>query len=80
MLNSTHDPATYYESAVRAHRGLAGSRLLTVDGGYRDQFQNRNPCVDARVAAFLLDGVPPAEDVRCAGGPLPEPASAPAGP
>ncbi|MFF1556444.1 alpha/beta hydrolase [Streptomyces sp. NPDC058279] len=73
MLNSTNDPATYYESAVRAHRGLAGSRLITVDGGDHGQFQNHNPCVDAHVEAYLLDGVLPAEDARCAGGALPDP-------
>lgn len=79
MLNSTNDPATYYESAVRAHRGLAGSRLLTVDGGDHGQFQNHNPCVDAAVEAYLLDGVLPAEGSRCPGGPLPEPAGRPGG-
>lgn len=75
MLNSTNDPATYYEAAVRAHRGLAGSRLVTVNGGDHGQFQNNNPCVDAHVEAYLLDGTLPAEDVGCAGTPLPDPAT-----
>ncbi|MEV0411469.1 alpha/beta hydrolase [Streptomyces sp. NPDC050448] len=65
MLNSKDDPATYYEAAVRAHQGLAGSRLVTVEGGDHGQFQNRNACVDAHVEGYLLDGTLPAEDTGC---------------
>ncbi len=65
MLNSKNDPATYYEAAVRAHRGLAGSRLVTVEGGDHGQFQNGNACVDAHVEGYLLDGALPAEDTTC---------------
>ncbi|MFF4183374.1 alpha/beta hydrolase [Streptomyces sp. NPDC001691] len=74
MLNSTHDPATYYEGALRAHRGLAGSRLITVDGGDHGQFQHGNACADAYVEDYLLSGTLPAEDTTCPGVPLPEPA------
>ncbi|MFJ3175145.1 alpha/beta hydrolase [Streptomyces roseus] len=65
MLNSKNDPATYYEAAVRAHRGLAGSRLVTVEGGDHGQFQNGNACVDAYVEGYLLDGALPAADTGC---------------
>ncbi|MFE5538595.1 alpha/beta hydrolase [Streptomyces sp. NPDC056492] len=65
MLNSKNDPATYYEAAVRAHRGLAGSRLVTVEGGDHGQFQNGNACVDAYVERYLLDGALPAGDTGC---------------
>ncbi|ROQ99683.1 TAP-like protein [Streptomyces sp. 2132.2] len=65
MLNSKNDPATYYEAAVRAHRGLAGSRLVTVEGGDHGQFQNGNACVDAYVEDYLLDGALPAGDSGC---------------
>ncbi|MEV6582580.1 alpha/beta hydrolase [Streptomyces sp. NPDC051582] len=65
MLNSKNDPATYYEAAVRAHRGLAGSRLVTVEGGDHGQFQNGNACVDAYVEGYLLDGALPAGDTGC---------------
>ncbi|MER5730620.1 alpha/beta hydrolase [Streptomyces sp. NPDC002138] len=71
MLNSTNDPATYYEGALRAHRALAGSRLVTVDGGDHGQYQNNNACVDAHVEAYLLNDTLPAEGTRCPGGPLP---------
>ncbi|MFD7165831.1 alpha/beta hydrolase [Streptomyces violascens] len=75
MLNSTHDPATYYEGALRAHRGLAGSRLITVDDGDHGQFQTGNACADGYVENYLLDGTVPAKDTTCAGVPLPEPAA-----
>ncbi|GGP34587.1 alpha/beta hydrolase [Streptomyces abikoensis] len=77
MVNSTHDPATYYEGALRAHRALRGSRLVTVTGdGDHGQYQNGNACVDATVDAYLLDGKLPARDTTCAAKPLPVPAGA----
>ncbi|MEU9102417.1 alpha/beta hydrolase [Streptomyces sp. NPDC048361] len=75
MLNATHDPATYYEGALRVHRALAGSRLITVDDGDHGQFQHGNACVDNRVEEYLLTGALPPKDTGCAGVPLPEPAA-----
>lgn len=72
MLNSLHDPATYYEGAVRAHRGTAGSRLITVGGGDHGVYQSHNACVDAYVEGFLVDGRIPAADAWCEGNPLPD--------
>ncbi|MCX4546197.1 alpha/beta hydrolase [Streptomyces sp. NBC_01565] len=71
LLNSLHDPATYYEGALRAHRALAGSRLITVGGGDHGNYQGKNPCVDAYVEDFLLRGRLPAADASCAAKPLP---------
>ncbi|GAQ50947.1 tripeptidyl aminopeptidase precursor [Streptomyces acidiscabies] len=69
MLNSVHDPATYYEGALRAHRALKGSRLVTVTGaGDHGQYRNGNACVDAVVDAYLLDGKVPEHDMTCAAG------------
>lgn len=76
MLNSAHDPATHYEGAVRAHRALAGSRLITVRGGDHGVYQARNACVDGYVEGFLADGRTPAADAACEGNPLPDPAAA----
>ncbi|MDT0451162.1 alpha/beta hydrolase [Streptomyces hesseae] len=77
MVNSTHDPATYYEGALRAHRALRGSRLVTVTGdGDHSQYQNGNACVDGVVDAYLLDGVVPKRDLTCQAKPLPVPAGA----
>lgn len=74
MLNSVHDPATYYEGARKAHRALRGSRLVTVTGGGdHGQYQNGNACVDGIVDAYLLGGAAPDRDVSCAAGPPPVP-------
>ncbi|MEU5051799.1 alpha/beta hydrolase [Streptomyces sp. NPDC021096] len=77
MLNSVHDPATYYEAAQRAHRALRGSRLVTVTGGGdHGQYLVGNACVDGIVDAYLLAGTVPAGDTSCAAGPLPVPEGA----
>ncbi|MBD0744995.1 alpha/beta hydrolase [Streptomyces sp. CBMA152] len=74
MLNSTHDPATYYEAAVRAHRALPTSRLVTVvGGGDHGQYRNHNACVDTFVNDYFLDDKIPATDTTCAANPLPVP-------
>lgn len=74
MVNSVHDPATYYEGALEAHRHLRGSRLVTVtNGGDHGQYRNHNACVDAIVTGYLLTGVAPARDTSCAANPLPVP-------
>ncbi|MER0444123.1 alpha/beta hydrolase [Streptomyces sp. Edi4] len=73
VLASKLDPAAYYEGALRVHHALAGSRLITVDGGDHGQFQNGSACVDGAVEDYLLTGALPAKDTTCAGAPLPEP-------
>ncbi|MFU9032105.1 MULTISPECIES: alpha/beta hydrolase [unclassified Streptomyces] len=74
MLNSVHDPATYYEAALRDHRALRGSRLVTVTGGGdHGQYRNGNACVDDIVTTYLLTGKAPKHDTTCAAGPLPVP-------
>ncbi|WP_369360643.1 alpha/beta hydrolase [Streptomyces sp. cg2] len=74
MLNSTHDPATYYEGALRDHRALPTSRLVTVaGGGDHGQFQNHNACVDDLVEGYLVNGTLPRTDTTCAANPLPAP-------
>ncbi len=67
MLNSVHDPATYYEAALGAHRALHGSRLVTVTGsGDHGQYPGANPCVTDVVERYLLDDRAPAHDLTCA--------------
>ncbi|MEV6669210.1 alpha/beta hydrolase [Streptomyces sp. NPDC051162] len=73
MLNGRHDPATHYEGALRAHRALRGSRLVTVDGGDHGQYQDGSACVDSVVNDYLLKGNLPARDITCHGAPLPVP-------
>ncbi|WP_371650298.1 MULTISPECIES: alpha/beta hydrolase [unclassified Streptomyces] len=66
MLNSVHDPATHYEGALRAHRALPTSRLVTVTGGGdHGQYLNDNACVDGLVEGYLLDDRIPAGDTSC---------------
>ncbi|GHG49743.1 alpha/beta hydrolase [Streptomyces griseocarneus] len=77
MLNSEHDPATHYEGALRAHRALRGSRLVTVTGGGdHGAYLGGNTCVDGIVEAYLLEDKAPRRDTACAAGPLPVPEGA----
>ena len=74
MVQSERDPATPLEGAQRAHRGFAGSRLLTVtDEGDHGIYGFGNPCVDEVVEAFIVDGKVPPRDLTCPGMPLPDP-------
>ncbi|MGK5639086.1 alpha/beta hydrolase [Streptomyces sp. URMC 126] len=76
MLASVHDPATHYEAAVKDHRALRGSRLVTVAGGDHGQFHDGNACVDGIVTTYLLTGRAPARDTTCPAVPLPAPEAA----
>ncbi|MCP2164389.1 alpha/beta hydrolase [Goodfellowiella coeruleoviolacea] len=74
MVQSTHDPATPYEGALRAHRAFAHSRLLTVTGeGDHGVYNAGNACVDTAVADYLVNHAVPGQDLTCAGLPIPEP-------
>ncbi|GGX97266.1 alpha/beta hydrolase [Streptomyces hiroshimensis] len=75
MLNSLHDPATYYEGAQRAHRALRGSRLVTDTGGDHGVYLGGSACADGIVDKYLLSGELPARDVTCERAPLPAPAA-----
>jgi pimeloyl-ACP methyl ester carboxylesterase len=76
MVQSTHDPATPYEGAQKAHRGLANSRMITVtgEGDHGIYAFTGNKCVDDIVENFIVDGRAPTHDLTCAGMPLPAPA------
>lgn len=66
MLNSVHDPATYYEAALGAHRALRGSRLVTVTGnGDHGQYPTANTCVTDVVEQYLLADRAPEHDLTC---------------
>ncbi|MCG6497910.1 alpha/beta hydrolase [Kitasatospora sp. A2-31] len=66
MLNSVHDPATYYEAALGAHRALRGSRLVTVTGnGDHGQYPGPDDCVRDLVDSYLLADRIPGRDVSC---------------
>ncbi|MEV7773569.1 alpha/beta hydrolase [Kitasatospora sp. NPDC086791] len=66
MLNSVHDPATYYEAALGAHRALRGSKLVTVAGnGDHGQYPGPDSCVTGVVERYLLADRAPARDHTC---------------
>jgi pimeloyl-ACP methyl ester carboxylesterase len=69
LVNAVDDPATPHLGAVRMNKALRGSRLVTVTGtGNHGQYLfERNACVDAHGAAFLLSGKLPAGNVSCTG-------------
>jgi hypothetical protein len=75
MVQTERDPATPMEGARRAAIGFAGARLLSVvgDGDHGTYALRGNRCVDAKVEAYLVDGVAPAEGATCPGLPIPPP-------
>ncbi|MFJ7077419.1 alpha/beta hydrolase [Streptomyces sp. NPDC098781] len=74
LVASAHDPVTPIEGARRLREVLPGSRLVVLEDDYsHGVFASRgNGCVDGTVAAYLVDGVVPETDVRCAGPGLPQ--------
>jgi len=64
VIGNTFDGITGVEGAVAASRLLAGSRLLTYAGWGHCAF-TKSDCVDGHMAAYLLDGVLPAEGTVC---------------
>jgi pimeloyl-ACP methyl ester carboxylesterase len=77
LLNNRYDPATPYRSAVKVHRLLPNSSLVTVnDVGHGAMF---NSCASAAVTRYLLSGATPAAGTVCpadAAPFAPEPATA----
>ncbi|OZM72816.1 peptidase [Amycolatopsis antarctica] len=74
IVQSTHDPATPFEGASRAHAAFENSRMLTVTNeGDHGLYAGGNAGVDNVVEQYLVDGVVP-EDQSVPGMPLPTPA------
>jgi pimeloyl-ACP methyl ester carboxylesterase len=74
MVQAVRDPATPVEGALRTHRQLKGSVLLTVENeGDHTLYGYGNECVDDVVERYLVDGVTPAKDLTCQGMSLPDP-------
>ncbi|MEW2352406.1 alpha/beta hydrolase [Spirillospora sp. NPDC029432] len=67
IVAATGDTATTYEGAKAMHRALTGSRLLTLRGTTAHGIYGEygNPCVDAKVNAYLATGTLPATDQNC---------------
>jgi pimeloyl-ACP methyl ester carboxylesterase len=85
MFNTAGDPATPYEGALKLHKALPTSVLVTEkDSGKHCVFANSrsavNPTVNAIGTKYLLTGELPAADLTVPGHalPVPSPAVAPA--
>ncbi|MDX6740220.1 alpha/beta hydrolase [Actinocorallia sp. A-T 12471] len=67
IVAATGDTATTYEGSRAMHRALTGSRLLTLRDTTAHGIYGEygNPCVDAKVNAYLASGVLPATDPVC---------------
>jgi pimeloyl-ACP methyl ester carboxylesterase len=64
VVSTTHDPATPYEAGVDLAREL-GAPLITYEGTQHTAVFNGDRCVDTAVVRFLVDRVPPPNNVRC---------------
>ncbi|GAA0944631.1 alpha/beta hydrolase [Actinocorallia libanotica] len=74
MIHSVGDPSTWYGGALRAHKAYRNSRLVTVrNEGDHALYAGDNPCVNAIVEKYLIDGVYPKKDLSCSGRPMPTP-------
>ena len=64
MVQNGFDPSTPVEGALRAFESLPGAKLVYVENELsHTTFPYNTPCVDEKVAAYLLDGTLPAEEV-----------------
>ncbi|WP_209306729.1 alpha/beta hydrolase [Microbacterium paludicola] len=64
-VSVTGDPATPHAGGIRLAETLGGS-LLTVEGDQHGALLAANNCVEAAVAAYLIDLEVPARDAECA--------------
>ncbi len=63
VIGTTGDAATPVEQAESVAANLAEGHLLVLDGEGHTAYGN--PCINAAVAAYLLEGELPAEGARC---------------
>ncbi|WP_265445154.1 alpha/beta fold hydrolase [Flexivirga meconopsidis] len=73
MVNTTVDPATPYEGAVKAHEASPNTVLLSVSdqGAHGAVLGSKNTCVTDAAYGFLTDGIALKQDSVCPGIPLP---------
>ncbi|AYN38833.1 alpha/beta hydrolase [Streptomyces dangxiongensis] len=80
ILAAQRDAAAPYQGALETNRRLAGSVLVTErDAGTHGVGGGPNPCVNAYLDAYLLQGRLPARHTSCAPRPEPEPDTPAAG-
>jgi pimeloyl-ACP methyl ester carboxylesterase len=65
LIGSTGDPRTPYRWAMAAASRLPGSTLITAVSYDHMYYAFDEPCIDAPVNAYLLEGKIPAAGIRC---------------
>jgi hypothetical protein len=65
VLGTTGDPSTPHAWAVAVASQLESGVLVTRTGEGHTAFNKGDPCVDAAVEQYLIDGVVPPADVTC---------------
>jgi pimeloyl-ACP methyl ester carboxylesterase len=65
VIGTRHDPATPYRQARPYADLFPASRLLTLDGWGHTAI-GKSACIDAAIAAYLVDGAPPQDGAHCA--------------
>lgn len=65
VISTTGDPATPYEAGVAVAERLESGVLVTNEGEGHTVVADGNPCIDAIVEAYLVDGVIPADGTTC---------------
>ena len=65
VVNSSHDPATPYANAVKAHALLSRSRLVTWGGADHTSFAGGHQCIDNAVVPYLVSGSLPKAGTKC---------------
>ncbi|MET7301050.1 alpha/beta hydrolase [Embleya sp. NPDC005575] len=67
VVGTTGDPATPYAASEKLAKDLAHASLLTLKGEGHGAF-GRSKCVDAAVAAYIVEGKLPAAGTQCTDG------------
>ena len=68
VLGTTNDPSTPYAWAVAVATQLESGILVTRNGDGHTAYNKGNPCVDATVESYLVDGVVPSTRMGAAPG------------
>jgi pimeloyl-ACP methyl ester carboxylesterase len=65
VIGTTRDPATPYQWAVNLAHDLSSGVLITRDGDGHTGYHSDNECVNHAVDSYLVNGVVPADGLRC---------------
>ena len=66
VIGTTRDPATPYEWSVGLHQIFKNSKLISLDADGHTGQGRGSACVDEAVDSYLLKGISPQKDLRCA--------------